>query len=163
MAPKLRQVRRFLVASLVTCTLSSTCVLRSAHAYSAVNESVTGATELADLEMQAASAEPRERCYLYTELLHNWTELAGREIAAGNDEAARMAMQHADADAAKLKSALARDSKRLKNAELILEHSVRRLSDMVRVTTLDQREVMQSVLRHVSSVHDDLLAAVFAH
>ena len=163
MAPEIRQVRRFLVTSLVTCTLGSTCVLQTAHAYSAVNESVTGATELADLETQAASAEPRERCYLYTELLHNWTELAGREIAAGNDEAARAAMQHADADAAKLKSALARDSKRLKNAELILEHSVRRLSDMVRVTTLDQREVMQSVLRHVSSVHDDLLAAVFAH
>ena len=89
--------------------------------------------------------------------------MAGREIAAGNDDAARFAMQQADADAAKLKVAIARDSKRLKNAELILEHSVRRLSDMMRVTTMDQREVMQTVFRHVSSVHDDLLEAVFAH
>lgn len=159
MAPK---VRRFLAFSLVTCTLGGTCFLRSAHAYSAVNESTSGPTVLADLETQAADAEPRERCYLYTELLHNWTELAGREIASGNDEGARLAMQHADADAAKLKGSLARDSKRLKNAELILEHSVRRLSDMMRVTTTEQREAMQTVLRHVSSVHDDLLAAVFA-
>ena len=160
MAPKLR---RFLVVSLVICTLGSTCMLRTAHASSAVNEGNSDATALADLENQAATAEPRERCYLYTELLHNWTELAGREIAAGNDDNARFAMQHADADAAKLKSAIVRDSKRLKNAELILEHSVRRLSDMMRVTTLDQREALQTVLRHVSSVHDDLLAAVFAH
>ena len=157
------KVRRFLALSLVTCALGSTCVLRTARASSPINESMSDATELADLETQAANAEPRERCYLYTELLHNWTELAGREIAAGDDQAARLAMQHADADAEKLKSTLARDSKRLKNAELILEHSVRRLSDMMRVTTMDQREVMQSVLRHVSSVHDDLLAAVFAH
>ena len=154
---------RFLALSILTCTLGSTCLLPTAHASAAVTESFSDAAALADLETQAANAEPRERCYLYTELLHNWTEVAGREIAAGNDDAARFAMQQADADAAKLKVAIARDSKRLKNAELILEHSVRRLSDMMRVTTMDQREVMQTVLRHVSSVHDDLLAAVFAH
>lgn len=121
------------------------------------------ATSLADLEAKAAAAEPRERCYLYTELLHNWTELAGRNLAAGDAEAAIAAMQHADADAAKLKAAIGRDSKRLKNAEQLLEHSVHRLSDMVRVTSMDQREAMQAVFRHVSNVHDELLAAVFTH
>ena len=160
MAPK---VRRLFAFSLLALSLGSTCVLRTAHASSAVNESVSDAVALTDLETQAANAEPRDRCYLYTELLHNWTELAGREIVAGNDDAARLAMGHADADAEKLKAALARDSKRLKNAELILEHSVRRLSDMMRVTSMDQREAMGAVLRHMSSVHDDLLAAVFAH
>ena len=156
------KAHRFLTLSLLACTLGSTCVLRTAHA-SAGNEANVDATSLTNLESQVATAEPRDRCYLYTELLHNWTELAGREIAAGNDDAARFAMEHADADAAKLRSTIAHDSKRLKNAELILQHSVRRLSDMMLVTSMDQREALKTVLRHVSSVHDELLAAVFAH
>lgn len=151
-----------LAVSLCVLTLGSTCALRPARA-AAVEERLIDVSTLSDMENRAAAAEPRDRCYLYTELLHNWTELASRELTAGNDEAAKTAMEHADANAAKLKTAIARDSKRLKNAELMLEHSVHRLSDMMRATTMDQREVMQAVLRHVSSVHDDVLAAVFAH
>ncbi len=159
MGPK---VRFRLSVCLCIVALGSSCAARQARA-STVEESMVDLSMLATMEDRAAIAEPRERCYLYTELLHNWTEQAGRDFAAGDDDAAKTAMQHADADAAKLKAAIARDSKRLKNAELILEHSVHRLSDMMRVTTMEQRETMQTVLRHVSSVHDDLLAAVFAH
>ena len=151
--------------------LVSVAVPPSAHAAAAAappafagpGEAVLDATELSTMEGKAAVAEPRERCFLYTELLHEWTELAGRNLAAGDDSAAALAMQHADSNAAKLKEAISRDSKRLKNAELLLEHSVHRLSDMVRVATMDQHDAMQAVLRHVSSVHDDLLAAVFTH
>ena len=130
---------------------------------SAVNEPGVDATTLTGLETRAAEAEPRERCYLYTELLHGWTELAGQAMTAGDEDAARTAIQHADADAEKLKSTLAKDSKRLKNAEQIMEHTVHRFSDMMRVTSMEQRDVMQAVLRHMSNVHDELLAAVFAH
>ena len=130
---------------------------------SSPDESVVDATTLSQLENNAATADPRERCYLYTELLHSWTELAGHDLSAGDEPAAEQAMQHADADAARLKVAIARDSKRLKNAEQLLEHSVRRLSDMLRVASMEQHDTMQTVLKHVSSVHDDLLAEVFAH
>ncbi|MGI4828956.1 MAG: hypothetical protein ACRYFU_12310 [Janthinobacterium lividum] len=136
--------------------------VRAMHA-SSPEEILMDAATLTTLELKAAAADPRERCFLYTELLHNWTELAGRNLASGDDNAAVLAMQHADADAAMLKAALGRDSKRIKNAEQILEHSVHRLSDMVRVTSMDQHDAMQAVLRHISSVHDELLAAVFAH
>lgn len=156
---------RFLVRSAVpVCALllAGGLFVQPARA-SAFDESAVDATTLTGLETRAAAAEPRERCYLYTELLHGWTELASREMASGDDDAARSAVQRADADAEKLKSALGKDSKRLKNAELILEHTVHRLSDMMRVTSMEQRDAMQAVLRHMSSVHEDLLAAVFAH
>ncbi len=127
------------------------------------NESLSDVTTLTQMETSAAAADPRERCFLYTELLHGWTELAGHALATGDDSAVEIAVQHADADAARLKLAIARDSKRLKNAEQLLEHSVHRLSDMARVASMDQHETMQAVLKHVSSVHDDLLAEIFAH
>ena len=125
------------------------------------DETTVDAPTLLQMEAKAAIAEPRERCFLYTELLHEWTELAGRSMAAGDESVAATAMQHADADAALLKTAIARDSKRLKNAELLLEHSVHRMSDMLRAASMDQHDALQNVLKHVSSVHDELLAAVF--
>ncbi len=120
------------------------------------------ATALADLEHRAAAAEPKDRCYLYSELLHDWTELAGRAMIAGDETGAAKAIEQADADVVQLKTTLANDSKRLKNAELLLEHTAHRLSDMVRVASMDQHDTMQSVLRHLNSVHDALLAQIFA-
>lgn len=128
-----------------------------------IDELVSQPSALAELEIKAAQAEPRERCYLYTELLHQWTEVAGRSLAEGDMPSAALAIQHADTNAARLKEAINHDSKRLKNAEQLMEHSVHRLSDMLRVSTLEQHDAFQAVLRHVSNVHDDLLAAVFQH
>lgn len=121
------------------------------------------AATLTAMELKAAAAEARDQCFLYTELLHGWTELAGRAMQAGDDSVAATAIQHADEDAAKLKAVISRDSKRLKNAELLLEHSVHRFSDMLHASTIDQHDSMQAVLRHMTSVHDELLAAVFSH
>ena len=152
---------RSLVGSLALITTCS-LVMPSAHA-SGPAETALDAATLSSMELRAAIAAPRDRCFLYTELLHNWTEAAGRATAAGDDVAASAAMQHVDVDAAHLREAISHDAKRLKNAEELLDHSVHRLSDMLRVTSMDQHDTMQALLRHVSSVHDDLLAAVFAH
>ena len=121
------------------------------------------AAALTTMEQRAAAAEPKERCYLYSELLHGWTELASRNMTDGNESEAVQAMLHADADVAQLKSTLANDSKRLKNAELLLEHTAHHLSDMVRVASMEQHDAMQTVLKHLNNVHDALLAQIFSH
>lgn len=153
---------RSLVVSGVVLVLAFNIAARPACA-SGPDERFFDANTLAALEQNAAAAEPRERCFLYTELLHGWTELAGRAMAIGDDAEAAKAIAHADADVAHLKSALADDSKRLKNAEQLLEHTAHRLADMVRVASMDQHDAMQSVLKHLNSAHDALLAQVFAH
>ena len=156
-----------IVRSASTSALCATVLLAGISARPALasgpNESAFDASALTALEQRAASAEPKERCFLYTELLHDWTELAGRSMSDGNDVAAATAIAHADDDAVRLKSALAADSKRLKNAELLLEHTAHRLSDMVRVASMDQHDTMQTVLKHLNSVHDAMLAQIFAH
>ena len=146
------------------CALFAGLVLVPPTARAAAADTVIlDATALTELEQKAAAAEPRERCFLYTELLHGWTELAGRAITDGKDADALAAVQRADEDVAKLKAFLGRDSKRLKNAELLLERSSHRLADMVRVVSLDQHDALQAVLKHMNNVHDDLLAEIFAH
>ncbi len=151
-----------LVSTLLALALLSPFAVRSAKA-SGPDDAPMDAASLVSLESKAASAEVRDQCFLYTELLHGWTELAGRAMQAGDDSTATLAIQHADADAQKLKAVINHDSKRLKNAELLLEHSVHRFSDMLHASTVDQHDTMQAVLRHMTSVHDELLAAVFAH
>ncbi len=157
-----RLARPFVASLLCATALLSGIGVRPAFA-AGPSELLLEAPALSDLEQRAAAAEPKERCYLYTELLHGWTELAGRAMADGKDIEAAAAIARADADAVQLKSVLGNDSKRLKNAELLLEHTARRLSDMVRVASMDQHDAMQAVLKHLNNIHDDLLAQIFAH
>lgn len=152
------RLRLPLLCVVLTLTLAPAIVRASSF-----EDGPTDASTLTSLEAKAATAEPRDQCFLYTEILHGWTELAGRAMLAGDDSSATLAIQHADADAARLKTVITRDSKRLKNAELLLEHSMHRLTDMLHASSMDEHDTMQTVLRHVSSVHDELLAAVFAH
>ncbi len=165
MRPHIASVRsaRFTLPSTLCATVLLAGFATRPALASGPSEIALDAPALTDLEQRAATAEPKDRCFLYTELLHGWTELAGRDMTDGNEVAAATAIARADEDAAKLKGALGTDSKRLKNAELILEHTAHRLADMVRVASLDQHDTMQTVLKHLNSVHDALLAQIFAH
>lgn len=126
------------------------------------DEGVIDAAALMELQQRAEHAQPRDQCYLYTEVVHDLTELAGRQMAAGEDEQAGSTMLQVDAAAAKLQRAASADAKRLKNAEELLDHTTHRLSDMVRVASDQQRSVMQATLRHLNAVHSSVLALVFA-
>ena len=162
MGLELRSSRRQLCSTVCTALLLTGLCARSALA-AGLAEATLDASALSQLEQRAANADAKDRCYLYSELLHEWTELASRSMSSGNDIEAATAIEHADADAIKLKTALGSDSKRLKNAELLLEHTAHRLSDMVRVASMDQHDAMQAVLKHLNNVHDALLAQIFAH
>jgi len=123
------------------------------------DETVLDATALIQLQTRAEHADPREQCYLYTELLHGFTELAGRQLAAGEDAAETV--KRMDEVAAKVQKMTAKDAKRLQKAEELMQHIERRVSDMARVASGDERTVMQSTLTHLTQVHSSLLAMVF--
>lgn len=121
------------------------------------------ASMLSQLEERANAADPREKCFLYAQVLAGLTELEGKQIAAGEEDEAKATMQHMDAVAAKVHEASASNAKRLKNAEQMLERATHRVSDMVRVVSSQQRSALQATLQHLNSVHNDVLAMVFAH
>jgi hypothetical protein len=114
------------------------------------------------MEQRAETAGPRDQCYMFAEVLHGLTELAGRQIAAGDEQEASTTLQRIDDVAAKVQKASASNAKRLKNAELLLEHTNRRLSDMAHVASAAERSALQSTLRHLDNVHTAILAMVFS-
>lgn len=126
------------------------------------DETQLDAAALMQLEQRADAAQPRDQCYLFTQVLHGLTELAGRQIAAGDDADAGATLQRIDAVAAKVEKASADNPKRLKNAELLLEHITRRLTDMAHVASGTERSAMQTTLQTLDKVHTAVLAMVFA-
>jgi len=127
---------------------------------SSPDEAPLDAAALAQMEQRADAAQPRDQCYLFTQVLHGLTELAGRQMAAGEDASATL--QRIDVVALKVEKTSADNPKRLKNAELLLEHITRRLTDMAHVASGAERTSMQSTLQQLDKVHTAVLAMVFA-
>jgi hypothetical protein len=153
-----RPAVRYVAASVMLVGLSSGRVARAAGP----NSMMTDATVLMQMEDRANNANPRERCYLYAEVLAGLTELEGQQIAANEFEKAHATMQHMDALAGKIHAASMGDAKKLKNAEQMLERTTRRVQDMARVVGTEEQTALQSTLQHMNAVHNELLAMVFA-
>ncbi len=128
----------------------------------ATDEVILDEPALVHLEQQAASAQFREQCFLYTELLHNLTEIAGKQLADGQDEQAAATFRHIDLVVGKVQVTLGKDAKRLKNAEMILEHATHRLTDMLHITAGDQHVALQATVGKVNALQSLLLSQVFA-
>lgn len=155
----IRSVLRPLLILTVPLCLSIPPLARA----SSSSEMVLDAAALTQLEARAQAAQPREQCFLYTELVHQLTEVAGRQMADGHADQANATLRHIQALAQNIHMALARDTKRLKNAELLLHHTTRRLSDMLHAASSDDRPVLQSTLHSLDDVQTELLTQVFQH
>jgi hypothetical protein len=126
-----------------------------------VAKSAMDTAELRVLEHQAEQASPRDQCYLYTQVLHGLTELAGRQIADGDDEAANRTLLKADLIATKVEYASTANAKRLKDTEQLLAQTTRRLTDIIRIASSPDRSSMLTTLRHLDRIHTNILALVF--
>lgn len=149
-------------AGLILLSVSFLITFPAVSLASGPSEVPQNAAALSEMEQRADAAQPRDQCYLFTEVLHGLTELAGRQISAGDDADAAVTLQRIDAVAAKVQKTSIDNPKRLKNAELILGHITRRLSDMAHVASGAEQTAMQATLQHIDKVHTELLAMVFA-
>jgi hypothetical protein len=140
------------------------CVAAPLKAHAAnFDEVILDDAALTQLEARAEAAQPREQCFLYAELVHNLAERAGKELSDGENDQASATFKRIDTLAQKIHMALARDTKRLKNAELLMHHTTRRLADMLHIAANDDRPVLQSTLKRLDTVESELLAQVFVH
>ncbi len=129
----------------------------------AIDETLPDAATLLQLELRAQQAKPREQCFLYTELVHTMTEVAGKQLLAGDAVNASATLKRVEHYAELIHMGLADDTKRLKNAELLMSHTTHRLNDYLHAASTDDRETLQATLKQLNQVQDELLAQVFRH
>jgi hypothetical protein len=116
---------------------------------------------IAALEARANQAQPREQCFLYAQLVQQMTELSIRQYAAGDFNKATNLLMQVQRIAQKIHLSLADNDKRLKNAEILLNHSVFRLNEMLHVSSIEDRPLVEQTLAQVTKAQNATLLQVF--
>ncbi len=113
------------------------------------------------LETRAEQAQPREQCFLYAEIVHQMTELSVRQYAAGDVEHATRLLKLVQQMAQKIHLSMADNDKRLKNAEILLNHTAFRLNGMLHGSSLEDRPLVEKTLTDVNQAQNEAMMQVF--
>jgi hypothetical protein len=113
------------------------------------------------LEARASAAQPREQCFLYAELVHQMTELSVREYAAGDVENASGMLRRIRQLAQKIHLAMGGNDKRLKNAEILLNHTAFRLNGLLHGSSFEDRALVEATLTDINQAQSEAMMQVF--
>ena len=139
--------------------LSTLCLTHPAQAATSSDSQQS----LAQLEERANQASPREQCFLYAQIVHTMTEEAGKQIADGDTEEAAATLKQVNKYARLLHLNIARDAKRLKDAEELIHNTTYRLAECLHLVSGPDKASVQETLKQLDQVNDELLSQVFAH
>jgi hypothetical protein len=135
--------------------------LRAASSTDSTDNTLPDQQTLEALEVRASQAEPREQCFLYSQLVQQMTELSIRQYQAGNVSKAAGLLQHIQSIAKKIHLSVTINDKRLKNAELMLSHTAFRLGEMLQASSVDDRPLFQQTLAQVSDAQNATMMQLF--
>jgi hypothetical protein len=155
---------RFSVAgSTLLLAVASVLAVPPARALATYTNEVLDAAALADLEARAEHAQASEQAFLYTQLVHEYVEVAGKQVAAGEMEQATASLQRVQTYADRIHANLGKTSKRVKNAEMLMHLATYKLSELMHVISTEDAALIQATMKRLDKLHDELLQAVFAH
>ncbi len=115
------------------------------------------------LEQRAQQANPREQCFLYTELVSAMTEVAGKEMLDGDTDRASATLKKVEHYAQLIQLGLAKDTKRLKNSEMLMHRTTYRLNEYLHRASTEDQATLQATLKRLDQVQSDILTQVFNH
>jgi hypothetical protein len=139
----------------VISTLSSTCAYASA---SGIDNSPTA---LAVLQAKADQAQPRDRCFLYAQLVSQMTDLAGHQFNSGDSGQASESLKLVQRYAEKIHTDVADDSKKLRDAELLMERTSFRLKGMLSEASYEDRPAVEATMKQLNQVRTQIMMQVF--
>jgi hypothetical protein len=155
----MKSICRLLVLPLV----SALFLILAPPVHAAIDETLPDAQALSELELRAQQANPRDQCYLYTQLVHTMTEMAVQQIVAGDEDRATATLAQVNRYAHLIQVNLEQNTKRLKNAEMLMHHTTLRLAQALHLASGDDRTTVQATLRQLDLVQNQLLDQVFNH
>jgi hypothetical protein len=127
----------------------------------AIDERIPDAQAMAALIAKADQAGPKEQCFLYAELVHQMTELAGQQLSAGEGDHASATLRLVQRYTEKIHMGVAEDGKKLKNAEQLIQHTSYRLTGILNAASYEDRQVLQATLKQLEQVQTELMMQVF--
>jgi hypothetical protein len=146
---------RFVAAAVVLSALSL------AWAYASAAALDDSPTSLATLQARAEQAQPRDRCFLYAKLVSHMTDLASQQLSSGDSGQASETLKLVQRYAEKIQTGVADDSKRLKDAELLVRRTSFRLKDILGNASYEDRQTLEATLNQLNQVQVQLMTQVF--
>ncbi len=144
------------VLVLAVATLTSIPPAFAANTAKAVDEQ-----EVTALAARAAQATPKDRCYLYAELVSAMTELAGQQMSAGDTSDASASLKSIQDYTAKIHLDLTSNSKKLKDAQIMMRRTAFHLKELMMEASFDNQEAFESALKQMDQVQSQMMLAVF--
>jgi hypothetical protein len=145
---------RSVATAFVICTSSLTYTCASAPALD------DRPATLAMLQAKADQAQPRDRCFLYAKLVSQMTDLAGSEFNSGDSLGASEMLKLVQRYAEKIHTGVASDSKKLKEAELLMQRTSFRLKDILGAASYEDRQTLEATLKQLNQVQAQLMTQV---
>jgi hypothetical protein len=143
---------------LAVCTLAS--ILNSNPAL-ASDERMFDSQAMAALIVKAEQAQPKDQCFLYAELVHEMSELAGQQLNAGDGDHASATLKTMQHYADKIHAGLSVDSRKMKNAEELMRLTSFRLKGILNAASYEDRQALQMTLDQLERVQTELMMQVF--
>ena len=147
---------RFLTTAVVISTLSLTCAY-----YAPASRLDDSPTALATLQAKADQAQTRDRCFLCAELVSQMTDLAGQQFNSGDSGQASETLKLVRRYAEKIHIGVADDSKKLRDAELLMQRTSFRLKGMLNKVSYEDRPALEATLNQLNQIQTQLMMQVF--
>ena len=146
---------------IATVVVLSTCSLN--RLYAAASGLGNNPTALAALQTKAEQAQPRDKCFLYAKLVSQMTDLAGQQVHSGDSGQASQTLKLVAQYAEQIDIGIAEDSKKLKDAEVLMQRTSYRLKDILNEASYEDRQALESTLMQLNQVQAQLMVEVFKH
>lgn len=131
------------------------------NAFAANTEKILDTQELTALASRAEQATPKDRAYLYAQLVSAMTELTGRQMIAGNSSDASASLKAIQEYTAKIHTDMSNDSRKLKDAQIMMRRTAFRLKELMREASLNDQPTFESTLKQLDQVQSQMMIAVF--
>lgn len=119
------------------------------------------ATKIEQLKQKIEHDSEREICYNSAELVRNLVEQFNNQMNAGKLQPAQETLNDIGTYAEKARDAAKKSHHKLKQAELTLHKSARRLSDIAQALSVEDRDAIEKVVKKIEAADDDILNQVF--
>jgi hypothetical protein len=136
-------------------------ILPLGGAYASASGRHKSSATLTALQAEADQAQPRDRCFLYAELVNQMTELVGQQFTSGDSLQASETLKLVRRYAEKIHMGVADDSKKLKNAELLVQRTSIRLKEILSEASYEDRPALEATLRQLNQVQELLMTQFF--
>jgi hypothetical protein len=118
-------------------------------------------TALAALQDKADQARPKDRCFLYAQLVSQLTDRAGQQFNSGDSVQGSMSLELVQRYAEKIQVGVADDTKKVKGAETLIRRAAFRLKDIIHEATYEDRPALEATLSRLNELQMRLMTQVF--